>query len=129
MSISSSPEGFSETQARGRMTAWVTSGSTSPVLGTRMAGSYVARVHVHVTEAFNSSGSDTLTVGYDADTDAIVTSVDVSTTGVKSVTLGVDAGYSGTARQLEGYYLAGGTAPTTGKAIIIIEIFPCPKQP
>lgn len=98
-------------------------------MGALLAGTYLAAAHVHVTEAFNSDGTDTLTVGYDADPDAFVTSVDVSTTGVKSVTLGALSGYNGTARAVEAYYVNSGTEPTTGKALVILEILRVPKQP
>lgn len=113
-------------QPTGRMTAWVTSSSQNPTLGTMPAGSYFVRAHCHVTEAFNSDGTDTLTVGYDTDTDAFVTSIDVSSTGVKSVTLGVLNGYNGTARAVEAYYVNGGSEPSEGKALVILEIFSVP---
>lgn len=117
------------TAPSGRMQAWVTAGSQNPVLGILQAGTYFARAHVHVTEAFNSDGTDTLTVGWDSDTDALVTSVDVSTTGVKTLTLGANVGYNGTAHSVEAYYANGGSEPTTGKALVILEFFPIPKQP
>jgi hypothetical protein len=115
--------------ATNRLMTWVTSGSQSRSLGVLQAGTYVARAHVHVTEGFNSDGSDTLNVGYDTDTDAFITSVDVSTTGIKSITLGSLAGYNATARQVKAYYVNGGSEPTTGKALVILEIFPSPTQP
>lgn len=113
----------------GRMTAWVTSTSQNPSLGTLHAGTYFVRAHCHVTEAFDSDSTDTITVGYDTDADAFATSIDVSTTGVKSVTLGTLNGYNGTARAVEAYYSAGGSAPTQGKALIILELFRVPSQP
>lgn len=115
--------------ASGRMKAWVTKDVQNPVLGILQPDTYFVRAHVHVTEAFNSSGNDTLTVGYDADTDAFITSVDVSSTGVKSVTLGVLQGYNSTARKVEAYYVNSGTEPTTGKAIVILELFRLPPSP
>lgn len=130
MTVLSSPiSGFSEASARGTMRAWVTKDVQNPVLGTLPAGSYVYGAHVHVTVAFNSDANDTLTAGYDADTDAIFTSIDVSTTGVKSVTLGALSGYNATARNLEAYYVNSGTEPTTGKALVIIEFYRVPPSP
>lgn len=130
MTLSSSPiSGFSEGSARGRLVCWVTKDAQNPSLGTMPAGSYLLRAHVHVTENFDSDGNDTLTVGYDADPDAVVTSVDVSTTGVKSVTLGALNGYNATARDIEAYYSNSGTEPTTGKAIVILEIIRVPTSP
>lgn len=92
-------------------------------------GSYFVRAHCHVTQAFNSDGTDEITVGYDADTDAFITAIDVSSTGVKSVTLGALNGYNGTARSVEAYYVNGGSEPSQGKALIILEFFPVPVQP
>lgn len=121
---------FQDRQASGgRMTAWVTKNSQNPALGILQPNTYFVRAHVHVTEAFNSDGSDTLTVGYDTDSDAFITSVDVSTTGIKSVTLGALAGYNSTARKVEAYYVNGGSEPTTGKALVILELFSTPTQP
>lgn len=109
--------------------AWVTHATTNPSLGTIPAGSYIMRVHCHVTELFDSDGTDEITVGYDADPDSIATTIDVSTTGVKTVTFGTDEGYLATTRAVEAYYTAGGTAPTQGKAIIKIEFQRVPTQP
>lgn len=86
------------------------------------------RVLCHVTEAFNSSGSDEITIGTDVDTDAIMTALDVSTTGVKSCTLGVRAGY-GTASPIKLFYSNGGTEPSTGAAVFIIETVKTPPSP
>lgn len=98
-------------------------------MGILRPGTYFVRAQVHVTVAFNSDGTDNITVGYDADTDAFITSLDVSTTGVKTASLGTLNGYNGTARTVEAYYTAGGSAATAGKAIVILEIFPVPISP
>lgn len=110
------------------LVAWVADSATNPSLGTLPADSYVSAVHLDVTEAFDSDGTDAITVGYDADPDAFATAVDVSTTGVKSVTLGAEAGYVGAARAAEAYYTAGGSAPTTGKALVLLEYRPVPSE-
>lgn len=119
----------SDATARGRMAVWVTKDVQNPVLGILPAGSYVYGAHVHVIQAFNSDGTDGLTVGYDADTDALVTSIDVASTGVKSVTLGALSGYNSVARNVEAYYVNSGTEPTTGKAIVILEFYRVPPSP
>ena len=90
---------------------------------------YVVRVNVHVTEAFNSDGGDTLVIGHPDNTDGYGESVDVSSTGVKTVTLGSDIGYDATNREVQAVYSNGGTEPTTGKAYIVIEFMPSPPQP
>lgn len=87
------------------------------------------RVLCHVTEAFNSGGTDEVTVGNDLDPDAIVTTVDVSSTGIKSLTLGVNAGYNSAGQQLKLFYSNGGSAPTTGKCLFIFETTRTPPTP
>lgn len=116
-------------EGSGRLAVWVTKDSQTPVLGIMQPGRYLARAMVHVTEAFNSDDTDTLTVGYTTDTDAAVTSIDVSSTGIKTATLGALSGYNATARTLEAYYVNGGSEPTTGKALVILELLPVPLSP
>lgn len=111
------------------LTGWVTSGRQTVDHGALPADTYIMRAHVHVTEAFNGSGTDNITVGSDADPDAIMTSVDVSTTGIKSVTLGVNAGYNGNAQPLKLFYVNGGGEPTTGAALVILETAKVPSSP
>lgn len=82
---------------------------------------YVLRVHVYVLEAFNSSGTDQVSVGYSADHAAYAAAVDVSTTGIKTTTLGWLAGYTDTSFTPEVYYTNGGSEPTTGKALVVME--------
>ena len=111
------------------ISAWVTYGRQTVDLGSLPADTYIMRAHVHVTEAFNSDGTDTLTVGSDANPDAIVASIDVSTTGIKTATLGVSAGYNSTAQPMKIFYANSGTEPTTGAAIVILETVRVPSSP
>lgn len=101
--------------------AWVRHGTQNPPLGTIPVYSRVISVTVQVLEAFNSDGADEITVGYDGATNAFATAVDVSTTGIKSVTLGSGVGYIATARAAEAYYVNGGSEPTTGEALVTID--------
>lgn len=95
---------------------------TTRTIGTIPAYCVVLRVWVEVQEAFNSSGTDLVTVGYSGSASAYATAVDVSSTGVKAVTLGAGIGRSvGTARSAQAVYTPGGSAATTGKALVIIE--------
>lgn len=111
------------------ISAWVTYSRQTVDLGSLPADTYVLRAHCHVTTAFDGSGTDTVTVGSDADPDAIVTSVDVSTTGVKAVTLGVSAGYNASAQPLKIWYVNGSGEPSTGAALIILELAQVPDSP
>lgn len=111
------------------LSGWVTSSNQNPTLGTLPANSYVVNVRIHVTEAFNSDGTDNLSVGYDADNVAFATNTAVNLTGVKTVTLGTLEGYNATARAVEAYYVNGGSEPTTGKAFVILEYYRVVTQP
>lgn len=108
---------------------WVTSGQQNPQLGTIPKNAVVRSVYIHVTQAFNSDGTDLLTVGHAEDPDAYVTNLDVSTTGVKTVSLGTGVGWNGTARAVDVTYTASGSAPTTGKALVIVIFDLVPIQP
>lgn len=112
----------------GQLVGWAADNAQNPTLGVLPADTYVTGVRIHVTEAFNSDGTDLLSVGYDADADAFATDTDVSTTGVKTVTLGALAGYNGTARTVEAYYVNGGTEPTITSALPVVEYSGVPPQ-
>jgi hypothetical protein len=101
--------------------AWVADSATTVFMGVLPQDSYVLGVHLHVTEAFDSDGADNINVGWASDTDAIFTATDVSTTGVKSPTLGANNGYNSTEQTMNAYYVAGGSAATAGKALVIVE--------
>ena len=108
--------------------AWVTAERQTLLMGHVDRPFYYRGVEVHVTEAFNSDGTDLLIVGDDADDNGFFTSLDVSSTGVKSPTLGAFNGYNGTSRNVKVIYAAGGTEPTTGRALIRIDVEPCPLE-
>lgn len=109
--------------------AWITKGRQTVDLGALPANTYIMRAHCHVTQAFNSDGTDTITVGSDADPDSVVTSIDVSTTGIKSVTLGVNAGFNSDAQQIKIVYANGGSEPSTGAALFLFETAQVPNSP
>lgn len=84
---------------------------------------------MHVTQAFNSSGTDNISVGYSGTTNAYCTNTDVSTTGVKSPTAGAGVGYQTTARAVNAYYTPGVADQTTGKCLVIVKCFRGPISP
>lgn len=108
---------------------WVTYSRQTVDLGALPADTYVLRGHCHVTEAFDSDGTDTITVGNDVDPDALITSVTCSTTGIKSITLGVNAGYNSVAQPVKIFYANGGSEPAAGRALIILELARVPHTP
>jgi hypothetical protein len=109
-------------QVMGRLEAWVeyTDDGSAVDLGTLPADSFVYDVMVHVTEAFDDSGTDLLTVGWTADNDALSTSLDVSTTGVKSPTHGANDGYNSSSQTVKAYYNGSNSDATVGKALVIV---------
>jgi len=111
------------------LSAWATNSSMTPALGTLPADSYVYAVDVHVTQAFNSDGTDLLVVGWSGTTNALATSVDVSSTGVKSVTLGASAGYNSASHAVIATYTAGGSAASAGKALVVVRYVSVPTTP
>lgn len=111
------------------ISSWITHSRQTVDLGVLPADTYIMRVLCHVTEAFNSDGTDQVTIGNDIDTDAIATAVDVSTTGIKTVTLGVNAGYNSSGQQLKIIYSNGGSEPSAGAALFIIETAKVPSSP
>jgi hypothetical protein len=117
--------------AKEMLAAFVTVGTPNPALGLLPAYAYVTNVFIHVVNAFNSDGTDQLTVGYDGTPAAYATAVDVSTGGLKAVTLGSSVGLNTaeTGRAVEVYYTAGGSAPTLGKALVMIEYYRAPRIP
>lgn len=104
-----------------RLTGVVRFDTQTPTIGTLPAYAYVLNAYITVVTAFDSSGTDLLRVGYSGTTNAFATDTDVSTTGSKTVTLGANVGYQATTRDVLCTYAAGGTAPTVGKASVVIE--------
>lgn len=108
--------------ARHCESVWVTASNTNPAIFTLPVNAYVTAVRVDVTEAFDSDGTDQITVGYDAAKTFLAAAVDVSSTGNKTVTLGSGAQvFNATARAIEAYYTAGGSDPTVGKGLVVVE--------
>jgi len=115
-------------QIRECVFGWVDDDHLTVRLGDLPPCSYVVGAHIHVTEAFNSDAADNISVGWTSDTDALVTAEDVSATGVKALTMGANNGYNAAGQEVNAYYVAGGSAATTGKAIVIIEFIRTTKQ-
>lgn len=105
----------------------VTAAKKTPTMGFLRDPRAVLRARVEVLEAFNSDGTDLLVVGHADNDDGYITSIDVSTTGVKTATLGSDIAYDATPRAVIAKYTAGGTAPTTGRVVITLEYVRLPS--
>ena len=120
-------EAISEMQdeiKHGVLEGWVADDAQNPSLGTLPINAFVIDVYIWVEQAFDSDGTDQISVGYDAANEAYSTlaSADVSTTGVKSPTLGTSAKIvDPTSRAVEAYYVNGGTEPTVGRAHVAVH--------
>lgn len=112
------------------LSAWVTSSAQTVVLGFKPPNVYVKDVRIQVTQAFNSDGTDTISVGFAADHAGFAAATDVSSTGFKTPTLGGYAGYSpGNHGDIIAYYENGGTEPNQGKALVTFEYFLTAESP
>ena len=114
-------------QVIGRLEGWVEFGDDGVgiVLGTLPADSFVLDVIIQVTTLFNDTGTDLISVGWDADVDALCVAKDVSATGIFSrergtLTAGANDGYNATSRSIEAYYNGANSDMTTGKALVIV---------
>lgn len=116
---------------------WVLDNAQNPTLGTLPANAIVTAVDLWVEESFNAGGSDSLTVGYDGDTDAYVkTGLNMATDELREHVT-EDHGSAGdvlgkvdaTSRSVEAYMTHTGAEPTTGKAYIIVHYIVATAQP
>lgn len=113
---------------QGRVSSWITKNNTSIPIAN--VGDFDLRdVRIHVTEAFNDSGTDTIGVGYTGSVQAFATNTDVSSTGIKSVTLGSEVGYNQTAREITIYYNGQNSNASTGKALVTVFFDRVPPTP
>lgn len=111
------------------ISAWITKDRQTIYPGNFRVPRKILRIHVEVYEAFNSDGTDLLDIGYVGSASAYANDVVVSSTGIASVTLGAGVIFDPTNRELVLTYSNGGTEPTLGKALVIIEFVPCPLLP
>ena len=92
-------------------------------LGKVPAYAFVLPVRLHVYYAFNSDGTDQISVGYAANNARYQALTDVSTAGLKAANPTTGIGYDATEREAYAYYSAGGSAPTAGKALVVLEYY------
>lgn len=99
------------------------------------ANHFVSQVDVWVEEAFNSeSADDSITVGYTAAVNALVTALEVLATGVKTAVIGAGAKVVvAAAKEVTIYYTYTAGAelddPTTGKVLVTIHYTVAPAVP
>jgi len=89
------------------------------IIGTIPPNVQVAEIEINVTTAFNSDGTNLLSIGHDDDHDAYALSINVGAVGPKVFSVAV-APESG-ARTVKAYYTAGGSPATAGKTQITVR--------
>ena len=120
----------------GMLEGWVLDDAQNPSLGTLPVNAFVYAVDLWVEEAFDDTGTDLLTVGYDAVVDAYVTSISVAVLDVKehiteahgnagALVGEVDA----TSRAVEAYYTGQNGNAAAGKAYIVIHYIVATAEP
>ncbi len=121
----------------GVLEGWALDDDQNPTLGTLPANAFVYRVDIWVEEAFNSDGTDNLTVGYTGTTSAyLVSGLNMETGGLREH---VDEGHGqagatlgtvdSSSRSVEAYYLNGGSEPSTGKVYIALHYIVATAEP
>ena len=111
------------------LSGWVTHTSSSIILGIIRPNARVRDVVVEVTEAFDGTGTDLLDVGYSGDADAYTNNVDISSTGIKTVTLEAGVGWDGVAREVTATYTDANSDATQGKCLVIVFFEIVPLEP
>jgi hypothetical protein len=114
------------------LSGWLTPAQTTTILGTIPSNAFLISQGIFVYQEFNSDGSDLVTIGTDAFNDLFSSATDVSTTGNKTVGAGqwgLGFGFDGASRVAKAYYVAGGSAPTIGKAVCTLVYGRVPDQP
>ncbi len=115
-----------------RFSVWAAKGTTlygvegqNPLLGTVPQEAVITGVKIYSQTAWNSDGTDLLSIGTDADNNLLAGATDIATTGWKTPAAGtVTFPYYVTADQvLEAYYVNGGSEPTTGRALVVVEYY------
>lgn len=132
-----SPDGYVP-GATGILEGWVLDNAQNPTIGVLPQYAVATAVDLWVEEAFNAGGADdSLTVGWDADSDAFVaTGLNMTTGGLREhiteghgnagATMGtVDA----TERSVEAYLTHSGAEPSAGKAHVIVHYIIATAEP
>lgn len=137
-------EAYGETNCDGVASAWLTfsDGDAKALVVTVPRNTVVDGVQLWVYEAFNSDGTNLITVGAEstfgplADADFFIVAEDVSTTGLKVLMAGVGYGIpwypatTGVVLEVYAYYDKGaGSTPTTGAALITVNYHRAPNEP
>lgn len=105
------------------LSGWVKFGAQTLTLGTLPAYSLVTRVTIIVADfAFNSSGTDQITVGHDAGNNYYAPAADVSVAYTRvDATSTAWSTFNSVSRVAKAYYVNGGTEPTVGEALVVLE--------
>jgi len=122
---------------KGYLAVWVADDNKNASLGTLPANSCVTAIHVDVIEEFtDTANDDAVTVGYDADSDSLLKSLNldgiVAGTDITIVeghaSEGDDWLFNATSRALEVYVTGTNGDAAAGKALVVVEYMIVPAQ-
>lgn len=112
------------------LTRWITFANDAQTIdmGVVPGGSLILLPYLIVKTAFNSNGTDLIRIGTVADDDAFGTDKDVSSAFATPANFaaGVSLGYYAAGIKVQAKYVKGGTAPTTGEALLVLPYLRVP---
>lgn len=101
---------------------------TDVVMGVLPPNCIVLNPFLSVSTAFNSGGGDTLIVGHGSNDDAYGESKSIaSLITLADFTAGAELGILQAGKKVLLHYASSGSAPTTGKAVVILPFLIIPK--
>lgn len=106
---------------------------TTTTIGTKPANTYVKSINIIVSTAFNAATTNTISVGvsgtatkYAGATSVAAVGLVAGANGTSSGTLTNGKGLSTAEETLIATFNQSGTAATAGKALVVVELVPCP---
>lgn len=118
--------------AVGYISVWLSVATQSATVGVVPPKALIREAGILVTQAFNSDGTDMITIGGSGNANRYADSTDVSTTGNKTLTAGSTAtppASSPGGDTIVTAYTKGGSTPTTGKALVWMTYMLVPTSP
>lgn len=103
-----------------------TGGITKDMGGWIPQDAYIVNVRMHVTVAFTGTTSPTMSVGFTGALTGFATATALGVAGILAPTLGTQVGYQAGVNNRTGkvtFNGSGGTAPTAGKVLVIVEFY------
>ena len=124
-------DGMDVGKSIGQIHTWIkyTNEGTGISMGTLPANVFVYDAYIHVINAFNDSGTDTIAIGINIDHNVFSTEINVDTTGIKIPNKGAGCGQIANSYEVFAYYEGQNNNANTGKAICILKWMKIPEVP